>query len=98
MVCLAESTRASRIKKMPRGPRCERRPRDVIGNAVHVMRLATGEITEDIPTPESEGKDRAAVALGRKGGKARAEGLSKKRRKEIARQAAEKRWKSRERE
>jgi hypothetical protein len=83
---------------MPRGPKGERRPRDVIGNAVHVMRLATGEITEDIPTPESEGKDPAAVALGRRGGKARAEGLSKKRRKEIARQAAEKRWKSRVRE
>ncbi len=29
---------------MPRGPKGERRPRDVIGNAVHVMRLATGEI------------------------------------------------------
>jgi hypothetical protein len=28
---------------MPRGPKGERRPRDVIGNAVHVMRIATGE-------------------------------------------------------
>jgi hypothetical protein len=28
------------------------------------MRLATGAISEDIPTPESEGKDPAAVALG----------------------------------
>jgi hypothetical protein len=36
----------------------------------------------------------AAVALGRKGGHARAEGLSKKRRKEIARKAARTRWKS----
>jgi hypothetical protein len=77
---------------MPRGPKGERRPRDVIGNAVHVMRLATGEITEDIPTPESEGKDPAAVALGRKGGKARAEGMSEKRRKEIAKKAAQARW------
>jgi hypothetical protein len=48
----------------------ERRPRDVIGNAVHVMRIATGQITDDVPTPESEGKDPAAVALGRKGGDA----------------------------
>ncbi|HXN44550.1 MAG TPA: RNA-binding protein [Xanthobacteraceae bacterium] len=64
----------------------------MIGNAVYVMRLATGEITEDIPTPESEGKDPAAVALGRKGGKARAEGMSPKRRKEIARKAAKSRW------
>jgi hypothetical protein len=77
---------------MPRGPKGERRPRDVIGNAVHVMRAATGQITEDVPTPESEGKDPAAVALGRKGGRARADGLSKKRRKEIARKAAQKRW------
>jgi hypothetical protein len=78
---------------MPRGPKCERRPRDVIGNAVHVMRIATGQIEDEIPTPESEGKDPAAVALGRRGGKARAEGMSAKRRKEIARRAAKARWK-----
>ena len=77
---------------MPRGPKGERRPRDVIGNAVHVMRIATGQITDDVPTPASEGKDPAAVALGRKGGNARAEGLSAKRRKEIARRAAKGRW------
>jgi hypothetical protein len=42
---------------MPRGPEGERRPADVIGNAVHVMRVATGEITEDYgPHPGSEGK------------------------------------------
>jgi hypothetical protein len=58
---------------MPRRPKGERRARDVLGNAAQVMRLATGEIGEDIPTPESDGKDPAAVALGRKGGKARAE-------------------------
>jgi hypothetical protein len=44
----------------------------VIGDAVQVMRIATG-----IPTPADKGKkDPAAVALGRKGGKARAEGMS----------------------
>jgi hypothetical protein len=78
---------------MPRGPKGERRPADVIGNAVHVMRIATGQIEDEIPTPESEGKDTAAVALGRRGGKARAEGMSAKRRKEIARRAAKARWK-----
>jgi hypothetical protein len=78
---------------MPRGPKGEKRPADVIGNAVHVMRVLTGEIEDTIPTPESEGKDPAAVSLGRKGGKARAEGLSKKRRKEIAQKAAHARWK-----
>jgi hypothetical protein len=80
---------------MPRGPKGERRPADVIGNAVHVMRIATGQITDDVPSPESEGKDPAAVALGRKGGKARAEGMSAKRRKEIARRAAKSRWAAR---
>ena len=78
---------------MPRGPKGERRPADVIGNAVHVMRIATDQIEDEIPTPESEGKDPAAVALGRRGGKARAEGMSAKRRKEIARRAAKARWK-----
>jgi hypothetical protein len=32
---------------MPRGPKGEKRPADVIGNAIHVMRIATGQI-EDI--------------------------------------------------
>jgi hypothetical protein len=64
----------------------------VIGNAVHVMRIATGQITDDVPTPEQEGKSAAAVELGRLGGKARAKGMSAKRRKEIARKAAKKRW------
>lgn len=44
-------------------------PRDVIGNAVYVMRIATGEITEAV---EDDGKDKSAQALGRKGGAARA--------------------------
>jgi len=84
---------------MPRGPKGEKRPADVIGAAVKVMRIATGEEPEDYgPTPESEGKDPAAVALGRKGGKARATAIGKERRKEIARQAAEIRWKKRDRE
>ena len=34
---------------MPRGPKGERRPADVIGNAVHVMKILTGEIEETIP-------------------------------------------------
>jgi hypothetical protein len=78
---------------MPRGPKGERRPADVIGAAVKVMRIATGEEPEDYgPDPELEGKDPAAVALGRKGRKARAEKLSAKQRKAIARTAANNRW------
>ena len=40
-----------------------------------------------------DGKNAAAVALGRMGGKARAKGMSAKRRKEIAKKAAASRWK-----
>ena len=54
---------------MPTGPKGERRPADVIGNAVKVMRIATGDETE---TLTDEGKNAAAVALGQRGGKARA--------------------------
>ena len=74
---------------MPKGPKGEKRPADVVGAAVKVMQIATGEIEEDI---DDEGKNKAAVELGRKGGKARAEKLSKKRRAEIARKAARTRW------
>jgi hypothetical protein len=48
-----------------RGPKGEKRPADVIGNAVRVMRIAISEIDES--TPPDDGKDPAAVALGRKG-------------------------------
>ena len=74
---------------MPRGPKGQKRPADVVGAAVKVMRIATGEIEEDL---EDDGKDRAAVELGRKGGKARAEKLTPEERSEIARRAAKTRW------
>jgi hypothetical protein len=74
---------------MPKGPKGEKRPADVIGNAVHVMRIATGEIEETIP---DDGKDPAARALGKKGGAARAKAMSPERRMEIAKKAAAKRW------
>ncbi len=32
---------------MPKGPRGEKRPADVIGNAVKVMRIVTGEEQDD---------------------------------------------------
>jgi hypothetical protein len=77
---------------MPRGPKGERRPADVVGNAVHVMRIATGEIEE--PAKTEDGKNAAAVALGRMGGNARAASMTAKRRKEIAKKAAKTRWNS----
>jgi hypothetical protein len=71
---------------MPRGPKGEKRPADVIGNAVHVMRIATGEIEESAP---KSGRTRS----GRAGAKARASVLSPTERREIAKRAAEARWK-----
>ena len=75
---------------MPRGPKGEKRPADVIGNAVKVMRIATGDEPEDFG--RADGKDPAAKALGKKGGAARAAKMTPERRKEIAKKAAAKRW------
>ncbi len=80
-------------KHMPKDPRGQKRPADVIGNAVHVMRIATGEIIET-PAQIDDGKNKAAVELGRKGGIARAGSLSAKKRKAIAKKAAVTRWKN----
>jgi hypothetical protein len=77
---------------MPRGPKGERRPADTNAAAVMIAKIATGEM-KDVTT--DDGKNAAAVALGRMGGKARAEGMSAKRRKEIAKKAAASRWKDR---
>ena len=74
---------------MPRGLKGERRPADVNARAVMIARIATGEIEDKVT---DDGKNAAAVALGRMGGKARAKGMSAKRRKEIARKAAAIRW------
>ena len=74
---------------MPKGPKGEKRPADVIGNAVHIMRIATGEA--DDATPDG-GKDKAAQAMGKKGGAARAKSMTPERRAEIAKKAAAKRW------
>ncbi len=76
---------------MPKGPKGQLRPADTIANAIKVARIATGEELEDMPP--DDGKDAAAVSLGRRGGKARAEKMSPERRAEIAKKAADKRWK-----
>jgi hypothetical protein len=52
---------------MPRGPKGEKRPADVIGAAVMVGRIATGEIEDRPATPESEGKNPAAEPYGPRG-------------------------------
>lgn len=77
---------SARVSEMPKGPKGEKRPADVIGNAVHVMRIATGEVEEG-QEPENP-----AAVLGRKGGAARAKALTAEQRAEIAKKAAAKRW------
>ena len=72
---------------MPKGPRGEKRPADAIGRAVMIAKIATGEI-EDERDPVAS----AAAEMGRRGGKARAENMTKERLVEIARIAANKRW------
>jgi hypothetical protein len=73
-----------------------KRPRDTNQLAKLMVDILTGEIEDREPTPEEQGKDPAAVSLGKrgglKGGKARAASMTKERRTEIAKKAAEKRW------
>ena len=70
-----------------------KRPRDANQLAKRVVDIATGEV-DDVPVPD--GKNPAAVELGRlgglKGGKARAAKLSAKLRTEIAKKAAKARY------
>lgn len=70
-----------------------RRPKDANQRAKLIVELATGETNDENPDKD---KNPAAVALGKlggaKGGKARAKKLSAKRRKDIAKKAAKKRW------
>ena len=72
---------------MPKNPQAQKRPADGLGNAVKVMRIATGEQTEEVDAVKS-----AAAELGSRGGKARAANMTPERRKEIASRAAKRRW------
>ena len=73
-------------QEMPRGPNGEKRPADVIANAVHVMRIATGEIAE--VAKAKSGRTRSGQA----GARARVRATTSKERSEIARRAAMARW------
>jgi hypothetical protein len=66
-----------------------KRPTDPIQRAILIARIATGE---EIDVNPDEGKNKAAVELGKLGGKARANKLTPKKRKAIAKKAAKKRW------
>jgi hypothetical protein len=71
---------------MPRGPQGQKRPANVIGAAVMVAKIATGEIEETLRPPSGK------VRSGRAGGKARAEKLPQAERVKIAAEAAKSRW------
>jgi hypothetical protein len=75
--------------------RSRKRPVDLNALAASIVNDA---VSEDKPKPTHDGKDPAAVALGRKGGlkggRARAEKLTPERRSEIAREAARARWRA----
>jgi hypothetical protein len=70
---------------MPKRPK---RPADVIGNAIKVAKIATGEAEEEY---EAKPEKNEAAELGRKGGRKRVE-MTPERRAEIARKAAASRW------
>ena len=68
---------------MSRGPQGQKRPSDAVSCAVTVMKIATGEMEEDIPKNRN-GKSN--------GGKARAESMTPEERSELAKTAAKARW------
>lgn len=71
---------------MPKGPKGEKRPGDVIGAAIMVARIATGEISNNSKS--------GRVKSGHAGSKARTEKLTPAERSEIAKRAASIRWRS----
>jgi hypothetical protein len=72
-----------------------KRPRDTNQLAWQIVQEATGQAPVEPEKPDT--RNQAAVALSKlgasKGGKARAENLSARKRKDIARRAANARWK-----
>ncbi|MEM9148766.1 MAG: RNA-binding protein [Pseudomonadota bacterium] len=71
---------------MPKGPQGQKRPADVIGNAVMVAKIATGEIED------TKYKQPAKVKSGKAGAVARVENTTPEERSEIAKKAASGRW------
>ena len=68
---------------MPKGPNGEKRPGDTIGAAIMVAKIATGEVTDELPA-NREGKVN--------GGKARTSGMTAVERSALAQTAARARW------
>jgi len=70
---------------MPEGPQGQKRPADVIGSAVRVMRIATGESRKMRPRPARNTLGRGGLI----GGPKRAAKLNRNQRAEIARKAVQ---------
>jgi hypothetical protein len=71
------------MTKVPKGPKGEKRPADVIGNAVKVMRIAVGEELEEVGKFSKRGSA---------GGLARAQKMTPETRSRTAKNAATSRW------
>lgn len=71
---------------MPRGPRGEKRPADLVGCAITVARLSIGDMEEKVTQPSGK------VRSGHAGARARAGKLTPAKRREIAKKAADARW------
>jgi hypothetical protein len=71
-----------------------KRPRDPNQLGKLIVDLSVGDADDSKNMPDDRGKDPAAVAMGKRGGNARAKALTAKKRTEIAQQAARARWKS----
>jgi len=71
---------------LAKGPRGENRPADVIGCAVNVAKIATGEMEEELPAMSGR------VRSGKAGAEARRKALSSTERSQIAKKAAQTRW------
>lgn len=73
----------------------KKRPRDPNQLGKLIVDISVGEAEDSKNLPDDSGKDPAAVALGKRGGAARSANLTSKRKREIAKKAANARWKLR---
>ncbi|MBI5637808.1 MAG: RNA-binding protein [Nitrospinae bacterium] len=73
---------------MPKGPQGQKRKADVIGNAIQIAHIATGEIEDTKRAPEKDYTRKGGL----KGGRARSNKLQPEIRSAIAKKAASIRW------
>ena len=77
---------------MPKGPKGEKRPRDVSQLGKAIVDIATGEVEDVESQPELSAAQKLGRKGGLKGGKARWANLTPEKRSEAARLAAQARW------